>query len=142
MPKTLCLIAAGAFALAALLIALFALKPPGPTDLFAVAVCAAAAGAALTLAYAARSPVRLDEASCEQIIERTALRVTQALAAAEARRETEAPLASVPAVTGCVTSIADVPAPGAAGKSRLGRGVAGLIQGTTFSSKTEDKPET
>lgn len=140
MPKIPCLAAAAVFTLAALLIARFAISPLGPADLLGIAACAAAAGAAATLAYAPRPPAREDDALVEKIAERAAQRVTAALDATPARREPTTDLAADAPAAGTVTSITDLPAPGAAGKSRLGRGVAGLIQGTSFSPKPEDKP--
>lgn len=136
MSKTPCLAASAVFALAALLIARLALAPLGAADLLGVAACAAAAGAAAALAFAVRPGARDDAALAEMI----AAKVAEALAAAEIRREDSARRATTEAVplSAPVVTVGEI-TPGA-GKSRLGRGVAGLIQGTSFKPAPEAGP--
>jgi len=160
MTKTPALLAATLFALIALLIANLAVAPLGPADLLGIAACACAAGASACFPLAFNigrastpsappsapppatvppgpAPTASEDILATRLAERLtpelAATVTTALNSALAQAETER-RAEV------LRALADTPARAIdtddlappSGKTRLGRGLAGLIQGTSL----------
>ncbi len=114
-----CLLAAALFAGLALLIARLAVAPLGAADLLGIAACAAAAGAFATLGFTNRPAALSSEALAAQV----AAAVEARLRPAATPAQPEAGAAdSRPPLTA-----AEIPAPAAGAKPRLGRGLAGLM---------------
>lgn len=158
MTKTPALLAAAFFALLALFIARLAVAPLGPADLLGIAACACAAGAAAAFPFAldyARasapppspaaqaagpSPEALAAALAPHLsaplANAVAAAVTASLTQAESDRRAEI-LRAVAETPARAIDTDDLSAP--SGKTRLGRGLAGLIQGTSL--KASPAPE-
>ncbi len=126
-----CLAAATLFAGLAVVIARLAVAPLGAADLIGIAACAAGSGAFATLAFTlAPRAAQANAALADQI----ATAVDARLAAAGERRQEEmlraaraarpAPVQTEP--PGAALTSDQISAPGTA-KSRLGRGLAGLM---------------
>ena len=129
-----CLAAALVFAALAVLIARFAVAPLATSDLLGIGACAAAAGAAATLAFTLRQPASRPAASAIPTLDTAAL-ATQIAAAVDTRLAASADHRRdelLRAASAASTQPANIPdtdaitAPAGA-KPRLGRGLLGLM---------------
>jgi hypothetical protein len=136
-----CLIAAALFVGLALLIARLAVAPLGAADLVGIAACAAAAGAFATLAFTLRPasiPATAGAIDTDALASQVAAAVEARLRPAVAAGNAEPPLGSSdsrPPLTA-----AEIPAPAASAKPRLGRGLAGLMHHPSALSKAPAAP--